>query len=234
MSMEAVTRTAVVLDQYPLWLDAVEPVLEHAGLAVVGKATAAHHALILVGRHEPDAMVVGAFEHDGVEQCPDYIQRVKPRAPAPRLLGRGAAPPRDEICAAFRAGAHSYIVKTARPDDISAGIRQVFETSVFFAASFDFRAASAGGSDGDELSRPGLTRRESEILRLVARGHSNGRMARMLWVTEPTVKFHLSNIYRKLDVANRTEASRWAHVNGLLEEDEAEEGEVLASPAAAA
>jgi DNA-binding CsgD family transcriptional regulator len=63
----------------------------------------------------------------------------------------------------------------------------------------------------------GLTRRELEILRLVAEGHSNAQLARMLWVTEQTVKFHLSNIYRKLDVANRTEASRWAQRRGLLD-----------------
>ena len=62
-----------------------------------------------------------------------------------------------------------------------------------------------------------LTKREREILQLVAEGHSNSQLARMLWVTEQTVKFHLSNIYRKLDVANRTEASRWAQLHGLLE-----------------
>ena len=66
--------------------------------------------------------------------------------------------------------------------------------------------------------QPGLTKRELEILQLVAEGHSNGELARMLWVTEQTVKFHLSNIYRKLDVANRTEASRWAQLHGLLAE----------------
>jgi DNA-binding CsgD family transcriptional regulator len=53
-------------------------------------------------------------------------------------------------------------------------------------------------------------------LTLVAEGHSNAQLARMLWVTEQTVKFHLSNIYRKLNVSNRTEASRWAQVHGLL------------------
>ena len=64
---------------------------------------------------------------------------------------------------------------------------------------------------------PGLTRREVEILQLVSEGHSNAQLARMLWVTEQTVKFHLSNIYRKLDVANRTEAARWAQLHGLLD-----------------
>ena len=80
-----------------------------------------------------------------------------------------------------------------------------------------------------------LTRRELEILQLVAEGHSNSQLARMLWVTEQTVKFHLSNIYRKLDVANRTEASRWAQLNGLLSthpEQALQEG-ALATTAAA-
>jgi DNA-binding CsgD family transcriptional regulator len=62
----------------------------------------------------------------------------------------------------------------------------------------------------------GLTPREIEILRLASEGHSNAQLAKHLWVTEQTIKFHLSNIYRKLDVANRTEASRWAHSHGLL------------------
>ena len=60
-----------------------------------------------------------------------------------------------------------------------------------------------------------LTDRELEILKLVAEGHTNGRIARELWVTEQTVKFHLSNTYRKLGVANRTEASRYAHLHNL-------------------
>lgn len=63
-----------------------------------------------------------------------------------------------------------------------------------------------------------LTARELEILRLVASGASNSHVASTLWVTEQTVKFHLSNVYRKLEVANRTEASHYAHVNGLLDE----------------
>jgi DNA-binding NarL/FixJ family response regulator len=61
-----------------------------------------------------------------------------------------------------------------------------------------------------------LTARELEILRWVAEGHTNARIARKLWVTEQTVKFHLSNIYRKLGVQNRTEASRYALVNDLF------------------
>ena len=71
----------------------------------------------------------------------------------------------------------------------------------------------------------GLTRRELEILQLVAEGDSNAQLAKMLWITEQTVKFHLSNIYRKLGVSNRTEAARWAQLHGLLDRQPALTGE---------
>ena len=61
-----------------------------------------------------------------------------------------------------------------------------------------------------------LTGRELEILQLVASGATNADIARQLWITQQTVKFHVSNVYRKLDVGNRTEACHYAHVNGLV------------------
>jgi DNA-binding CsgD family transcriptional regulator len=67
----------------------------------------------------------------------------------------------------------------------------------------------------------GLTRRELEVLRLVSRGATNRSVAATLWVTDQTVKFHLSNVYRKLGVRNRFEAARWAWENGLLDEESA-------------
>jgi DNA-binding CsgD family transcriptional regulator len=64
-------------------------------------------------------------------------------------------------------------------------------------------------SSGDARPTP-LTRRESEILALISQGLPNAEIARRLWISEQTVKFHLTNIYRKLGVSNRTQASRWA------------------------
>ena len=103
--------------------------------------------------------------------------------------------------------------------DLASAIRQAFSHSVYLAG-WRPTAPQPVSKKAEALESPGLTRRELEILRLVAEGHSNAQLARMLWVTEQTVKFHLSNVYRKLDVANRTEASRWAQVNGLLEVSE--------------
>jgi DNA-binding NarL/FixJ family response regulator len=104
------------------------------------------------------------------------------------------------------------VLKTALPEDLAAAIRQAFGHSIFIANGHSVRREP---SEDVPECHP-LTRRELEILRLAAEGHTNAELARMLWVTEQTVKFHLSNVYRKLQVTNRTEASRWAQIHGLL------------------
>ena len=88
--------------------------------------------------------------------------------------------------------------------------RHVFHA--FTAAPAPLRRGSGAAGDA-----PALTQRELEILRLVAAGAPNSRIAAQLWITEQTVKFHLSNVYRKLGVSNRTAASHHAYVHGLLE-----------------
>jgi DNA-binding NarL/FixJ family response regulator len=125
------------------------------------------------------------------------------------VVGQGVD--EEEAAAALAAGASAYVIETTHAEDIGATIRQVFQPSVYLAKGHKPQTMppSAAGSI--------LTAREREILRLVAEGSSNAEVARMLWVTEQTVKFHLSNVYRKLAVSNRTEASRWAQVHGLLE-----------------
>ncbi len=125
----------------------------------------------------------------------------------------------QQIESAFAAGASVFCVKTAVQDDLIAAIRQAFEVSIYLARSVN---AAATREPVASVDAPDLTRRELEILQLVAEGHSNSQLATMLWVTEQTVKFHLSNIYRKLDVSNRTEASRWAQLHGLLADAAAE------------
>jgi DNA-binding NarL/FixJ family response regulator len=121
----------------------------------------------------------------------------------------------EYIDAALDAGAVAYVVKSAHPDDLASAIRQAFQHSVYLAGSRP-AAPAPSWTPPVETAKHDLTRREREILQLVAEGHSNAKLAKMLWVTEQTVKFHLSNVYRKLDVSNRTEAARWAQLNGLL------------------
>jgi DNA-binding NarL/FixJ family response regulator len=110
---------------------------------------------------------------------------------------------------AFDAGAHAVISKTVHPVALGTLLREISQGNVVHR--YQPRAAAAQ----EEEDCP-LTQRELEILCLVAEGQTNGRIARQLWVTEQTVKFHLSNTYRKLGVTNRTEASRYAYVHDLV------------------
>jgi DNA-binding NarL/FixJ family response regulator len=113
---------------------------------------------------------------------------------------------------AFEAGAHAVLSKTMHPVSLGTMLREVVRGNVVHR--FERRPAAV-------IVDCPLTLREKEILGLVAEGATNGQIARMLWVTEQTVKFHLSNTYRKLGVANRTEASHYAHLNNLVTAAEA-------------
>jgi DNA-binding NarL/FixJ family response regulator len=209
-------QTGVICDSHPMWLDAVEQVLRRIGIHVVGKTTSTSEALSMVEEHNPDLLITELENAGGDLSGFALIERSRAAAPTLRPIVLSMHGDSQTIDSALTAGAAAYVVKTAHPEDLASAVRQAFSHSVYLA---DVRpAVNASSPQAVSLDDdPDLTRRELEILRLVADGHSNAQLARMLWVTEQTVKFHLSNIYRKLDVANRTEASRWAQVHGLLD-----------------
>jgi DNA-binding NarL/FixJ family response regulator len=206
------TRSAVLLDPFPLWLDAVEHVLSRIDFDIVGKTTAASEALALVDATEPDLLVAEIKTRDIELDGLTCIRRARDRVPRLKAIVLSLHGTPEYIDAAFEAGASAYVLKTAEAEDFATTVRQSFEQSIYLEGG---RARLAPPPPPSEESG-GLTRRELEIVRLAAEGHKNAEMASMLWLTEQTIKFHLSNIYRKLNVANRTEASRWAQVHGLL------------------
>jgi DNA-binding NarL/FixJ family response regulator len=208
-------RTAVLLDPFPLWHDAVELVLTRLGFTVRAKTTSAAEALRLVGELEPQLFIAGLEKLEGDVDVLACIQRARQRVRDLKVIVLSMYDDPAHIEAALSAGANAYVVKTVHPDDLAAAIRQAFAHSVYLAGA-PVAGAAAATTRAAAADSPELTRREVEILQLVSEGYSNAQLAKMLWVTEQTVKFHLSNIYRKLDVANRTEASRWAQVRGLL------------------
>jgi DNA-binding NarL/FixJ family response regulator len=208
-------KTGVICDSHPMWLDAVEQVLRRIGINVVAKTTSTAKALSVVEDLNPDVLVTELERETGDLSGLALLERTRESAPHLRRIVLSMHADSQVITAALAAGASAYVVKTAHPDDLASAVRQAFAHSVYLARPTVTPVAAAQPVSLEEEAD--LTRRELEILRLVADGHSNAQLARMLWVTEQTVKFHLSNIYRKLDVANRTEASRWAQRHGLLE-----------------
>jgi DNA-binding NarL/FixJ family response regulator len=213
-------RTAVIVDDHPLWLDALQALLERLEVTVVGRASGNETAERLLREHAPDILIADSSTLEGRDGIPDVDNALACALRANAGVKCIVLSDDDDQLArerTFAAGAAVFCVKSAEPEDVAVAIRQAFDHSIYFPAearSVSPQVASHTPRASDE--QLGLTKREVEILLLTAEGHSNSQLARLLWVTEQTVKFHLSNIYRKLDVANRTEASRWAQRNGLL------------------
>jgi DNA-binding NarL/FixJ family response regulator len=224
-------RTAVVIDEQPLWLSGLESVLARTDVEVLAKTTSLSDGLDLAERMRPDLVVASIDGTSGDLDGLGFLRRVREVSPPSRTIVFSNSSEANDIDAALRAGAVAYVIKTARPEDFAVTVRQAFQQSIFLerpAASEPLapqptpQPAHMNGNGATPPLAPGergLTRRELEILRLVADGKTNADVAGTLWVTEETVKFHLSNTYRKIGVSNRTEASRWAHVNGLLSAD---------------
>ena len=199
---------AIVFDRYQLFVDALDAVLRAAGVEVVGKATSRDRALELIDAGRADLVLVG-LGGAGADEALELIRRVRERRPAIRNIVVGRDGDSSRVEQALAAGATTFVAKGASIDDISFAIKQSFDHSIHFAADH-----ARGGTEPIESGV--LSEREVEILRLVAAGRSNVDVARELCVTEQTVKFHLSNIYRKLHVTNRTQASRRAHELNLV------------------
>jgi DNA-binding NarL/FixJ family response regulator len=217
--MQHQNATAVLLDEHPLWLEALERILDDVEIAPVGRATRPAEALDLISEHRPTLFVLdvemNGFAPDGLT-C---LKEALARQPSLKAIVVTGSDDQAKIDAAFAAGAVAYVLKRAKPEDLASAFRQVFSRSLYLANG---RAPAHVPTRSNEADNVGLTRREREILQLVAEGGTNGDVARRLWVTEQTVKFHLANIFRKLDVTNRTQASRWAHAHGLLDAEAAE------------
>jgi DNA-binding NarL/FixJ family response regulator len=209
-------KTAVILDSLPLWVTALSELAASSRIEVVGTACEPAVALQLISELVPTLFITEIDAgNEGASANLDVVREARTIAPDLRVIVLSKQGDPIRIQAAFAAGADVYALKKAHPIDLAAGMRQAFEQSFFVAGQWPAPASVSARPQPDGNLKT-LTRREFEILQLVAEGHTNGVMASMLWVTEQTIKFHLSNVYRKLKVSNRTEASRWAQLHGLL------------------
>jgi len=199
----------LLADDHPLMLDGIAKALSRADdVEVVGRASSGAEALALAARTAPDVVLLDLRmpAMDGFACIP----QLKRQSPATRVIVLSASTEPRDVRSALRLGAHAYVVKSVNPADLASVIRQTHEGTTFTAFAPDGATETDGASDG-------LTDRELTILRALASGLSNDGIGRRLWVSEQTIKFHLRNIYRKLGVANRTEAARYAHEAGLID-----------------
>ena len=140
----------------------------------------------------------------------DSMEEFRKQYPDVKVVVLSATTDENVIRTVLKRGASAYIVKSINPIDLPSALRQAVEGTVYSAI---------GLPEADETAAraAGLTDREAAILSALARGLSNEAIGKELWVAKQTVKFHLTNIYRKLGVSNRTEATRYAYEHGLVE-----------------
>ena len=138
------------------------------------------------------------------------LGQIRKRYPEVKVVVLSVSTDEHVIQTVLKRGASAYIVKSINPIDLPSALRQAVEGTVYSAIGMPDNSNSPARAAG-------LTERETAILSALARGLSNEAIGKELWVAEQTVKFHLTNIYRKLEVSNRTEAARYAYEQGLVE-----------------
>jgi DNA-binding NarL/FixJ family response regulator len=202
----------LVADDHPLILAGVRRALERTdGIEVVGEARSVSEVMALVERRRPDVLLMD-LRMPGVTGT-EHIAHVLEEWPEVRVVVLSATENRDAIDAALDAGASAFVVKSVSSSDLAAVLRQVASGAVFHAP----RRSPGGGSASVPEAPHGaeLTERERRILVAAARGLTTAQISRELYISEHTVKFHLTNIYRKLGVANRAAAVRYALEKGI-------------------
>jgi DNA-binding NarL/FixJ family response regulator len=198
----------LIADDHPLLVAGVRRALEqNEDIEIVGEAHSGPELMQLVERRAPD-LVLMDLRMPGVVGT-ECIARLRESRPELKMVVLSACDDRPSIDAALTAGANAYIVKSVHTSDIASVIRQASGGAVFHAP----RGAPPVVPEAPEF--PMLTDRERSILSAVASGMTTATISRDLWVSEHTVKFHLTNIYRKLGVPNRAGAVRFAFEHGL-------------------
>ena len=191
-------------------LEAMRVSLESEGdITVVGEADSGAHVLNLVGQTGPDVVLLDV-RMPGVDGL-TVLEQLRERYPSVAVVMFSGIDDPALVRAALERGAAAFVLKHVEPRDLAAAVRQVVNGAIF-------RPLDLLGSVKQEARESvGLSKRELSILEALQSGGSNHEIAKELFLAEQTVKFHLTNIYRKLGVSTRTEAVRYAYANGLLE-----------------
>ena len=185
-------------------------------IEVVGEAKNGVEAVALVEKHTPDIVLMDLVmpEMDGIEATKQITQKW----PHIKVLMLTSFSDKDHVLPAMEAGASGYQLKDIEPDDLVASIRQIMrgENTLHPEANTKLEEGLREEENKPHVLNP-LTPREQDVLAELTKGKSNREIASSLYVTEKTVKTHISNIFNKLQVQDRTQAALYAVKHNLTE-----------------
>jgi DNA-binding NarL/FixJ family response regulator len=208
----------LIADDHPLFRQGLRTAIDSdLGFEVVGDAATGTEAVARALELQPDVVVMDVQmpERNGIEATRDIVTQ----SPHIGVLMLTMFEDDDSVFAAMRAGARGYLLKGSDHDEIVRAIRAVNSGEAIFGPAIATRlmayfSASAGGP---AQAFPELTAREREVLELIAQGHSNAAIAQQLVLSQKTVRNHVSNIFTKLQVLDRSQAIVKAREAGLGE-----------------
>jgi len=203
-----VIRVLVAEDHQVVRAGLVEVIGSEDDIEVVGAVGDGSQAVAAAGEHDPDVVLldISMPVMDGIEAIAPIIAA----APGAHVVMLTASAGREQILRALDAGALGYLLKDASPEEIVEGVRAAARGE----APLDPKAARELLADRRGTRAAELTGRESEVLALVAEGLPNKRIAQRLEISEKTVKAHLTRVFERIGVSDRTQAALWARDHG--------------------
>lgn len=211
--------TVMVVDDHPMWREGVSRDLAEAGFEVLATADGVGTASRRAAAVQPDVVLMDMQLTDGNGAAATAeVLRVSPHS---RVLVLSASAERDDVLDAIKAGASGYLVKSASAAELidavkaTAAGQPVFTPGLAGLVLGEYRRMATAPAAADQPHRPSLTERETEVLRMVAKGLSAKQIATRLNLSHRTVENHVQATLRKLQLANRVELTRYAIEQGL-------------------
>ena len=203
----------VVADDHPIWRDAVERDLAAAGLVVVGVAGDGDKAIRVCTATRPDVLVCDLQMPgcSGVEVTAAVVGL------GVKVLILSASGEQADVLEAVKAGATGYLLKSAQADELLDAVRRTAAGEAVFTPGLAGLVLGEYRRTASDDGAPRLTDRETEVLRLVAKGLTSKQVAERLGVSHRTVENHVQNTLIKLQLHNRVELTRYAVDKGLAE-----------------
>lgn len=205
------TIRVILVDDHPVVRAGLRSVIDAPDhIAVIGEAGSGEEALTLVEELEPDVVMCDLRLGEGIDGI-EVTKRLQALPTKPAVLILTTFDNDSEIVSALNAGASGYLLKDINPEDISTAIEKASRGETYLPPEISSKVIAAMRNPG-----PKLTRRERDVVKLLATGASNAQIAQELFVTEATVKSHLVNVFTKLGVDSRSRAIRVAEDQGLV------------------